>query len=82
MGTSGRTSPPDSIRTLDYKFDIPKLTLQEHTPKPPDSNLAGKQPSQDEKRRKLAAKLESYAGQGASVELFLAKFESHATYFR
>jgi len=28
-----------------------------------------------------AAKLETFAGQGASVEAFLAKFESHATYF-
>jgi len=25
--------------------------------------------------------MESHAGQGASVESFLAKFESHATYF-
>jgi len=28
-----------------------------------------------------AAKLETFAGQGASVESFLAKFESHAAYF-
>jgi len=44
--------------------------------------LAGKEPSQDDKPSLPAAKLESYAGQGASVESFLAKFKSHATYLR
>jgi len=32
-------------------------------------------------QRMPAAKLETFAGQGASVEAFLANFESHATYF-
>jgi len=35
----------------------------------------------DEKRRKPAAKLERYAGQGASLEFFIAQFETHANYF-
>jgi len=36
----------------------------------------------DEQRKKLAAKLERYRGQGASVESFLAQFETHAKYFQ
>jgi len=36
----------------------------------------------DNKQRKPANKLESYTGQGASVESFLAKFENHAKYFK
>jgi len=36
----------------------------------------------DDKKRKPAAKLERYAGQGASVESFIAQFESHAKYFQ
>jgi len=34
------------------------------------------------KKRKPAAKLERYAGQGASVESFIAPFETHAKYFQ
>jgi len=36
----------------------------------------------DEKKRKPAATLERYAGQGASVESFIAQFETHAKYFQ
>jgi len=36
----------------------------------------------NDKKRKPAAKLERYAGQGASVESFIAQFESHAKYFQ
>jgi len=81
IGTSGHTSPPGSKKTYMSKFDLPKLTPQEHTPKPPGSKAADNEPSKDDKPRKPAAKLESYAGQGASLESFLAKFESHAKYF-
>jgi len=35
----------------------------------------------DKLRRKSAAKLECYRGQGASVEFFIAQFETHAKYF-
>jgi len=35
MGTTGCTSPPADRGTLDNKSDIPTLTLQKHTPKPP-----------------------------------------------
>jgi len=36
----------------------------------------------DEQGRKPAAKLERYGGQGASVEAFIAQFETHAKYFQ
>jgi len=36
----------------------------------------------EEKRRKSAANLEPYAGQGAFVESFIAQFETHAKYFQ
>jgi len=36
----------------------------------------------DEQRRKPAAKLERYGGQGASVESFIAQFETHTKYFQ
>jgi len=36
----------------------------------------------DEQKRKPAAKLERYAGQGASVESFITQFETHAKYFQ
>jgi len=36
----------------------------------------------NDKKRKPAAKLERYTGQGASVESFIAQFECHAKYFQ
>jgi len=36
----------------------------------------------DNKKRKPAAKLERYTGQGASVKSFIAQFETHAKYFQ
>jgi len=53
-----------------------------HRTKTLDGKTAGTATSHDNKPRKPATKLESYAGQEASVESFLAKFESHAKYFK
>jgi len=36
----------------------------------------------DKSRKPAANRLETYAGQGASVESFIAKFESHAKYYK
>jgi len=79
--TSGRTSPPGSKTTPKTTYNWLKLTPQEHTPKPSASKATDDEDKED-KPRKPAAKLESYAGRGASLESFLAKFESHAKYFR
>jgi len=48
-----------------------------------ETEVAAEEPAKESSRqqRMPAAKLETFAGQGASVEAFLAKFESHATYF-
>jgi len=67
--------------TPEPKQDIPMRTPA-HRSKNSDGNKETAT-SHDDKPRKPAAKLESYAGQGASVESFLDKlFESHAKYFR
>jgi len=60
---------------------------QRPTPQPAEPREAEAAPEDPVKenstcqQRKPAAKLETFSGQGASVEAFLAKFESHATYF-
>jgi len=49
-----------------------------------EAEAAPKEPAKEgnsREQRMPAAKLETFAGQGASVESFLAKFESHAAYF-
>jgi len=96
--TGSMTSPPKKARrrlpelpreslplrgdrsTPEPKGEIPTPTPA-HQTKTPD-NKAEAPTGHDDKQRKPAAKLESYAGQGASVESFLAKFESHAKYFK
>jgi len=67
LRTSGRTSPPGSKKTYMTKFNLPKLKPQEHTQKPPGSKAVGKEPNKEDQPRKPAAKLESFAGQGASL---------------
>jgi len=52
-----------------------------HRSKTPDDK-AEVATGHDDKQRKPAAKLKKYVGQGASVESFLAKFESHAKYVK
>jgi len=70
--------PPriDDRKTSEPKPDIPTPTPTRRTKTPDEASedVTG----HDDKPRKPAAKLESYAGQGASVESFLAKFESNA----
>jgi len=79
---SGGGLPPLADRSMpEPKHDIPTPTPA-HRTKKTDGNKAETATSHDDKPRKPAAKLESCAGQGASVESFLAKFESHAKYFR
>jgi len=60
---------------------------QQPTPPPMgvrEAEIAPEEPTmkRDRRRQRMpAAKLETFAGQGAFVEAFLAKFTSHATYF-
>jgi len=82
QGKRGGGIPPLADRiTPEHKHDIPTPT-QARRPKKLDGKKVNTATSHDDKPRKPAEKLESYAGQGASVEFFLAKFESHVTYFR
>jgi len=91
MGTRGRLPelPQESERipptrgdrsTPEIKREIPPPILVHRTTIPDDK--AEVAIGHDDKLRKPVAKLGRYAGQGASVESFLAKFEIHTKYFK
>jgi len=81
-----RESGEGPSRTIDRKnpepirdIPTPTITRRTKTPDEPAEEATGN----DDKPRKPTAKwLETFAGQGASVESFLAKFESHAKYYK
>jgi len=62
-------------------YSLPKLTRGKADEKLQHSNNTDDDELK-EKPQKPAAKLESYAGQGASLESFPEKFESHSEYFK
>jgi len=74
--------PPMELGTLEPKrepavWDPPAAVQQ-----PPTTGTETNVPKvTDEQRRKPAAKLEQYGGQGASLESFIAQFRTHAKYF-
>jgi len=75
-------SPPGSRKSATVAYDLPKLTSsrpKKSTVKATD--VIVHEDDQPDKPRKPAAKLESYAGHGASLETFLAKLERHSEYF-
>jgi len=62
----------------------PRHTLADHSPTSQDPLEPAKEATGNNgKSRKPAAnRLKTYAGQGACVESFIAKFESHAKYYK
>jgi len=72
--------PPEAVGTL---VPILEPATPAVVPLPPTTGAEiGVPKVSDELRRKPAAKLERYGGQGASVESFIVQFETHAKYFQ
>jgi len=72
--------PPTEVGTLEPKPE-PATPAVVQLPPPTGAEInVPKIP--DEQRKKPAAKLECYGEQGASVESFIAQFETHAKYFQ
>jgi len=81
-----RDSGEDPPRNIDRNTagpvrDIPMPTPTRRT-KTPDEPAEEATGNYDKPRKPAANQLETYAGQGASVESFIAKFESHAKYYK
>jgi len=72
--------PPVGVGTLEPKRDSATPAAVQQLPTTGAEMNVHK--ITDEQRRKPAAKLERYGGQGASVESFIAQFETHAKYFQ
>jgi len=73
-------SPPVDVSTIEPKQKMMTPTAV-HQPTTTDVQT-NDTTRNDDKKRKPAAKLKRYAGQGASVKSFIAQFESHAKYFQ
>jgi len=80
--------PPCNIERADAgpvrDIPLPTTARRATTPdEPVEEATSIVAPGDNDKARKPAAnRLETYAGQGASVESFIAKFESHAKYYK
>jgi len=72
--------PPQDVSTVEPKRKtmMPTVAHQPTTANMTTNDTTGN----DDTKQKPAAKLESYAGQGASLESFIAQFKSHAKYFK
>jgi len=70
--------PPPTPRAT---RSAPSATKRQTPQQAAEATLEEPVKGSNSRQRMPAAKLETFAGQGASVESFLAKFESHAAYF-
>jgi len=79
----GNEDPPRDIEKEDAgpvrDIHLPTTARRAKTPDEPAEEAIG---DNDKARKPAANRLETYAGQGASVEFFIAKFESHAKYYK